>query len=585
MTSSALAHASTAGAEPAPDRGGSSRRASRCWSSTCRRAAGARVDDGRPQGCPSAVRRRPSSPVSSCRGRSSLPWSAPRVARARPRTLRRRRAAGIRTPAPTAGPRRHPRRRPRAARPPELARVLRPEADWPLLRRRPVRHAHGPARLRAPGGEDDRAGRAQGAGRRPSAQVGSLVVNPGGPGAPGIDYAAAGAQRRSASRCSTHFDIVGFDPRGIGAARPVDCLSDAAARRVPRRRPRPRHPGRGRGVRAGSAGVRRGLRRLQRRPGLATSRPSRPPATWTSCGPRSASGSWTTSVRPTAPSSARRTPTSSPTRVGRMVLDGAIDPSLSHAQLDLGAGRRLRDGAATPTSTTASTAAAASSATPSPTALHADPATSSTRSTQKPLPTGGGRELDRSGLAFYGIVAAALHRDYWSLLTSALQRGARAATARCCCALADLYTRARRRLHRQLDRGALRHQLPRRPRLHPDRPGAGHFPAFEKASPTFGTVFAWGLTACATWPAHERPSRCRPSTPRARRRSWWSARPATRRRRTRWASRLADQLASGVLVSRDGDGHTGYHRGNDCVDDAVEDYLVAGVVPQDGLSC
>ena len=48
---------------------------------------------------------------------------------------------------------------------------------------------------------------------------------------------------------------------------------------------------------------------------------------------------------------------------------------------------------------------------------------------------------------------------------------------------------------------------------------------------------------------------------------------------------LADQLESGVLVSRDGDGHTGYNSGNDCVDEAVEDYLVDGTVPQDGLEC
>jgi hypothetical protein len=40
-----------------------------------------------------------------------------------------------------------------------------------------------------------------------------------------------------------------------------------------------------------------------------------------------------------------------------------------------------------------------------------------------------------------------------------------------------------------------------------------------------------------------------------------------------------------VLVSRDGDGHTGYHRDNACVDDAVESYLLSGTVPTDGLSC
>ena len=34
-----------------------------------------------------------------------------------------------------------------------------------------------------------------------------------------------------------------------------------------------------------------------------------------------------------------------------------------------------------------------------------------------------------------------------------------------------------------------------------------------------------------------------------------------------------------MLVSRDGDGHTGYNSGNDCVDEAVEGYLVDGTVP------
>ena len=53
----------------------------------------------------------------------------------------------------------------------------------------------------------------------------------------------------------------------------------------------------------------------------------------------------------------------------------------------------------------------------------------------------------------------------------------------------------------------------------------------------------------------------------------------------KWSEALADQLESGVLIRRDGDGHTGYHVGNGCVDEAVEDYLIAGTVPTDGLSC
>ena len=52
-----------------------------------------------------------------------------------------------------------------------------------------------------------------------------------------------------------------------------------------------------------------------------------------------------------------------------------------------------------------------------------------------------------------------------------------------------------------------------------------------------------------------------------------------------WAKALASELDSGVFVSRDGDGHTGFNQGNSCVDGAVEKYLLGGVVPKDGLSC
>ena len=45
------------------------------------------------------------------------------------------------------------------------------------------------------------------------------------------------------------------------------------------------------------------------------------------------------------------------------------------------------------------------------------------------------------------------------------------------------------------------------------------------------------------------------------------------------------QLDNAVLITRDGDGHTGYRRGSACVDTAVEAYLVSGTVPKHNLSC
>jgi hypothetical protein len=48
---------------------------------------------------------------------------------------------------------------------------------------------------------------------------------------------------------------------------------------------------------------------------------------------------------------------------------------------------------------------------------------------------------------------------------------------------------------------------------------------------------------------------------------------------------LAGQLESGVLLTRDGDGHTAYGMGNKCVDGIIDNYLVHGWAPRDGTAC
>jgi pimeloyl-ACP methyl ester carboxylesterase len=60
----------------------------------------------------------------------------------------------------------------------------------------------------------------------PSKRLASLVVNPGGPGGSGVQYAQYASFAFSpAVRAS--YDIVGFDPRGIGGSSPVACLTNS----------------------------------------------------------------------------------------------------------------------------------------------------------------------------------------------------------------------------------------------------------------------------------------------------------------------------------------------------------------------
>jgi pimeloyl-ACP methyl ester carboxylesterase len=56
---------------------------------------------------------------------------------------------------------------------------------------------------------------------------GSLLINPGGPGGSGTDFVAMTLPLWQASPVSERFDIVGFDPRGIGSSTPaIDCYTD-----------------------------------------------------------------------------------------------------------------------------------------------------------------------------------------------------------------------------------------------------------------------------------------------------------------------------------------------------------------------
>jgi len=57
-------------------------------------------------------------------------------------------------------------------------------------------------------------------------RIGSLVINPGGPGVSGVEY-ALNAQYIVNPEVLERYDIVGFDPRGIGSSTPISCLNDA----------------------------------------------------------------------------------------------------------------------------------------------------------------------------------------------------------------------------------------------------------------------------------------------------------------------------------------------------------------------
>ncbi|GAA2987177.1 alpha/beta hydrolase [Actinokineospora diospyrosa] len=64
----------------------------------------------------------------------------------------------------------------------------------------------------------------------PRKRVGALVIHPGGPGPSGVEFAYA-APGWFSQDIQDRFDIVGFDPRGVGRSAPIVCSADLIARR------------------------------------------------------------------------------------------------------------------------------------------------------------------------------------------------------------------------------------------------------------------------------------------------------------------------------------------------------------------
>ncbi len=415
--------------------------------------------------------------------------------------------------------------------------------------------------------------------RKADQKVGALVVNPGGPGAPGTSYAAAGASVFG-KRLLDHFDLVGFDPRGTGDSAPVDCLSDVALDAYLAEDPDPETPAEraqfrqseltfGSGCVALSGDLVGHVSTVEAARDLDVLRAALDQPRLDFFG-----ASYGTKLGATYAQLF-------PRHVGRMVLDGAIDLSLAPRALDLQQATGFETALRSYVANCVESGSCFLGDTTDAGVARIQEFLASMES--GPLPTSGERELT-VGNAYYGVILPLYNRRYWLLLSAAL-RQAFAGDGTSLLLLADAYASRgpTSYLHNSIEANLVINCLDQ-PRSVPVSRVPALLPAFEKASPTFGRVFAYGLTGCGGLPL--RAAEAAPHTDAK------GAPPivvigTTRDPATplRWAQALAGQLASGVLITRDGDGHTGYHADNVCVDQAVEGYLVDGSVPADDLSC
>ncbi|MET9434084.1 alpha/beta hydrolase [Streptomyces sp. NPDC006551] len=416
----------------------------------------------------------------------------------------------------------------------------------------------------------------------PGKRLGSLLVNPGGPGGSAVGYLQGYAGVGYPAPVRARYDVVAVDPRGVARSEPVECLTGPRMDAYTEVDQTPDDP---RETAALTASFKEFAAGCEKRSGRVLPHVSTVETARDMDIVRAVLGdqkltyvgaSYGTFLGATYAELF-------PQRTGRLVLDGAMDPSLSAGELN-------RDQTAGFETAFRSFAADCVGKPDCPlgtesVAAAGDKLKAFFREVDaKPLPTGESRELGES-LATTGVIAAMYDEGAWPQLREALTR-AIGGEGSGLLALADSY------YERGAD-GSYTNLMSANAAVNClDLPASFAGPAdvekavpsFEKASPVFGTGLAWASLNCTYWPT--------PATGRPHRITAPGAAPivvvgTTRDPATpyKWARSLADQLASGTLLTYEGDGHTAYGRGSDCVDTAINTYLLEGTVPQDGKRC
>lgn len=411
---------------------------------------------------------------------------------------------------------------------------------------------------------------------------GSLVVNPGGPGASGLDFAQYIA-RDVAPAVAREFDFIGFDPRGVHRSAPVTCMTakqtaawlamDAtpdSAREVTQ-------------VMSAAGRISTGCLALTPRiaPWVGTASTAQDLDLL-----RSALGeeklnwlgfSYGTSLGTTYL-------TAFPDRVGRFVLDGALDPSLDGMQLSLGQARGFERAFLNYISSCTMQRSCPLGTTPASVVARVNRLLAQIDA--KPLPTRQGPPLTQS-LALGGMLTPMYSTDLWTTLTDALVlafRGDGTGLLELAWAGAEQTGPTTFASNMQSAYYAINcWDLPA-------TPGAAGMAAAARtwskgtAVPEIARSLAWGNAPCSTWFAHDpvQPARASSSTKAPILVVGTRFDPATP---YAWSKALSEQLQTSTLLTFEGNGHTAYGSGSRCIDTAITKYLLTGVLPAPGTRC
>jgi pimeloyl-ACP methyl ester carboxylesterase len=412
-------------------------------------------------------------------------------------------------------------------------------------------------------------------------RIGSLFTNPGGPGGSGVNFIRQAAQSFGPG-LRQRFDIVGFDPRGVGTSDPVRCLTGPQLDQYFATDTTPDDQKEVDALASQSEGFAKGCesKSASRLAYVGTVNAARDMDVL-----RAAVGD----EKLTYYGASYGTYLGAfyaeqfPEKVRALALDGAVDPTLSSTELLVEQSKGFE------------------------TALRAF-ASDCTKQPDCPLGTSVDavtdrvsaflRQLDQAPLssrqdsrkvteswATIGLATAMYAKEYWPLLRQAFAQAMRQKDGTLFMTLAD-------QLVERKNNGTYSNQSEANMAVNcVDKPNPRDLPTYresvdeaKKASPLFGEFVVWGGLGCVYWPVQTKQA---PKPIAAKGSAPILVIGTTRDPATpyKWSENLASQLDSGTLLTLDGDGHTAYLQGNACITRATDQYLITARPPKPDTVC
>ncbi len=410
---------------------------------------------------------------------------------------------------------------------------------------------------------------------------GSILLNPGGPGGSGYESVSQSLDAMASEALRSEYNIVGFDPRGVGRSTPVKCLPDSErdayrAETFDLETPE--------GVAAATKASQDFAKQCAKNSGALLGHVDTESAARDLDILRAIVGDKKLNYLGFSYGTFLGTTYAElfPETVGRMVLDGGINPANTSEEMTMGQAKGFEDAIR-------AYVADCQTSNKCPLPGTVDDGVAKIRALiesveESPMMSSSGREVTVP-LFVSGFILPLYNDANWPTLTQALSEALRG-NPDTLLYLADFgadreedgsYSSNSNFAFNAIN--CLDYPMP--DSLEAMRADAA---ALDKASPTLGRFLAYGGILCDAWP-HDpvrEPHKVAASGAAPIVVVGTTGDPATP---YQWSKELAEQLESGVLLTWEGQGHTAYGRAGDCIGDAVDNYFVEGTVPEDGTHC